>query len=100
PGTPQVPRQVPLVSGEHMTGWVTNFYGESQPPRLKKDKPKPEEEDASGAAVRRGQAAPPPPPMNPEDFDWHAKDGLLVGKRLDGLTPPEPVQSRVYYHRP
>src|SRR5207249_2195622 len=96
-GTPQVPREVPLISGDFMTGWVANFYGESQPPRLKKDKPKPEEEDQQ---VRRGMPQPPPPPQSPEDYDWHAKDGILIGKRLEGLTPPDPVQSRLYYNRP
>src|SRR5205085_1537604 len=70
-GSPQVPREIPLVSGEQLVGWIANFYGETLPPQLKREKPKEDEED-SGMPRKKGESA---APKNLEDYDWHAKDG-------------------------
>jgi hypothetical protein len=86
-GTPQIPRAVALTSGDRMEGWVAGFYNESKLPRLSLKQPVPEGQE-------------PPPPPNPDDYDWSAVDGVLRGRRAEGLAALDPIPSRLYYHRP
>jgi hypothetical protein len=81
-GSPQIPRAVPLTHGDHLEGWISAFYGETQPRR----------------------EGPGPRPARPRagslDTDWWARDGEIHGRRRDLPLCQEPEQSRLYYHRP
>ncbi|HVC99333.1 MAG TPA: DUF1583 domain-containing protein, partial [Pirellulales bacterium] len=79
-GEPVVPRQVELTHADRLDGWISAFYGESQPPRHSI------QTDRYGQIV---QVA----------YDWRAQEGVIYGRRLETLTN-EPRPSRLYYHRP
>ncbi|HTK78773.1 MAG TPA: DUF1583 domain-containing protein, partial [Gemmataceae bacterium] len=97
-GTPVIPREVRLVDGDRITGWVATLYTESQPQRLRKEDQFYQyyyyddgdyEYDAEGNPRPRGEKL----------FDWQAKDGVLEGRRIDdpgaAVTP-----SHLGYFRP
>jgi tetratricopeptide (TPR) repeat protein len=96
-GTPEIPREVRLVDGDRITGWVGTLYGDSQPPRLRKEDQYYQyyydegdyEYDPEGNPRQRGEKV----------YDWQAKDGVLEGRRIDdpaaSVTP-----SHLGYFRP
>lgn len=86
-GRPQIPREVQLVAGNRLDGWLSSFYGESQPARIYRGAPN----DNSGAYYRFGN-------RSSFDYDWRAADGIIRGGRAPGLAPSS--QSRLYYMRP
>ncbi len=86
-GHPKIPREVQLVVGDRLDGWLANFYGESQPARIYQGAPN----DNSGGYYRFGN-------RSFYDYDWRAADGIIRGGRASGLAPG--AQSRLYYMRP
>jgi tetratricopeptide (TPR) repeat protein len=92
-GTPTIPRQVRLVASDRLDGWVAGFYGETQPPRLDGADPIPDPDaDPSRPA--------PMPSGDPDDFDWLARGGEILGRRNDPPASSSIVPSRLAYHRP
>lgn len=79
-GTPVIPRQVKLVSGSSLRGWVANFYADSIPEQLTSN--------SKGDAVAKRQ-----PPA------WRAVDGIIQAETVSDADD-SPVQSRLYYGRP
>ncbi|MDA1049521.1 MAG: DUF1583 domain-containing protein [Planctomycetota bacterium] len=86
-GNPAIPREVTLVNGDRMDGWNTSFFGTSQPRRRLMALKSLAENDSNAYAQRN----------EPSEFDWQAKDGLLVG-RANADNPKS--RSWAYYHRP
>lgn len=87
-GQPTVPRELHLVTTDRLEGWLSHFYFENQPPRRTIGKP--ERYDANRIIARD---------PNPHAYDWAAQDGVIHGRKVDGLAPAT-AQSRLYYHRP
>ncbi len=85
-GNPVIPREVALVKGDNLLGWVTEFYGEHQPNR----DPDPVINNESGQ------------PTETPEFDWWAKEGIIHGRYqpLSGLGKPTVQQSRLHFDRP
>ena len=85
-GKPVIPREIALVKGNNLLGWVTEFYGERQPNR---DPNRVVENDS-------GQ------PTETPEYDWWANDGVIHGRHqpLSGLGKPAVQQSRLHYDRP
>jgi hypothetical protein len=121
-GDPVIPRELTLCQGDRLDGWISTFYGETQPPRLtptavdRFGNPTsiltpagslpPAGRAGSGAGKAR-QAA------DAEVFDWAAVNGVIHGRRLltaDNATrrsagngsggATEADQSRLFYFRP
>jgi len=94
-GDPVIPREVRLVDGDRMEGWVSSFYNESQPPSLTLGQPIP---NRPGAVVTRSE--------DPNAYDWSAAEGGLRGRRVaNPATIPRETgyrhgESWIYYHRP
>ena len=84
-GNPRIPREVAMVTGDRLLGWVSEFYGESQPSR-----------DPNKVHDDEG------PPVAQQVYDWWAKDGVLLGRQqpMSGLGKAGVEQSRLYYDRP
>jgi hypothetical protein len=87
-GKPTVPREVTLTYGDRLEGWVSSFYGETQPPR----RTLLEQRQANGSGAF-------PVQETSSAFDWESRDGVIYG-RFDKSAPPDGAQSRLYYHRP
>lgn len=88
-GQPTIPRQVKLVQGDRLDGWLSDYYNESQPARIYRS----DESNGQSGYYRFGNA------LRLQDFDWRADDGVLHGRRAPDL-PPSASQSRLYYMRP
>ncbi len=91
-GQPKIPREVNLVSSEFLTGWISGFYGESQPQPPPEIKPVFELDDAELSQL----------PQVANEFDWKAKDLGIHGRRVPpvGLEKKRLIQSRLYYDHP
>ena len=115
-GNPTIPREVRLTHADRLEGWISSFYNESQPTRMMA---RATDEDGNpipfSSRTRAGGKGPSRAPVNPDNFDWAAKGGEILGRRL--VTTPAPtrlpltvspgavdssaaVQSRLYYFRP
>src|SRR5207237_1320306 len=99
-GDPRIPREVRLLSGDRLEGWAGTLYGDSLPPRLKLREPNAGEEDEQdpryyGYPGRQQRKSTAPP-----EYDWKAKDGELVGRRLDDAGAKGIVPSHLGYFRP
>ena len=88
-GKPVVPRRVELVKGDRLDGWLAQFYNESQPARIYKGEPN----DRSGGYYLFRNV------VGPADYDWRAAEGVIHGRRAQGLAPGS-SQSRLHYMRP
>ncbi|HVX15288.1 MAG TPA: DUF1583 domain-containing protein [Pirellulales bacterium] len=86
-GSPTIPRQVELVRGDRLDGWLANFYGESQPARLYE----PKANNTTGNYYLFGD-------RTFYNYDWRAAEGILRGGRAVSLPPGS--QSRLCYMRP
>jgi tetratricopeptide (TPR) repeat protein len=85
-GAPQIPREVRLTHEDRLEGWIAGFYNETQqPPRVGR-----RPQDKSIAAVAPGL----------DEYDWSARNGVVRGRRSEPVAQIDPVQSRLYYHRP
>ena len=91
-GHPEIPREVHLVSSEFLTGWISTFYGESQPQPPQEIKPVFEANDEE--IIQQ--------PQIENQFDWHVKDLVIHGRRVPptGLEKKRLIQSRLYYDHP
>ncbi len=69
-GRPEIPREVRLSDGDSLDGWDASTYSETSQPRRSAD--------AQGRSSRALT-----PPRKPGDFDWHAADGEIRGRRLN-----------------
>lgn len=93
-GRPVIPREITLLTGSRMVGWMSSFYADSQPPDLTVRHKQPD-----------GKTA-PPPSSDPEAFDWSVGDGTLCGRRTKDLAPRAAQtgfhhgESWLYFHRP
>ena len=85
-GNPVIPREVALTDKNSLLGWVTEFYGETQPNRRS----------------NRATAVDSDPQNANEEFDWQAKDGVIHGRiqPYSGLGKSSVQQSRLHYDRP
>jgi tetratricopeptide (TPR) repeat protein len=86
-GSPVIPRQVALTSGDRLEGWVSSFLGQKQPPRRSLSPDDPRREALASDAVT-------------EEYDWVARRGVLQCRRTEPFSGHSAVQSRLYYHRP
>ncbi|MCG8650936.1 MAG: DUF1583 domain-containing protein, partial [Pirellulales bacterium] len=75
-GSPIIPRQVPLTSGDHLRGWQSGFFGETQP------------SFAPNSGAGGENAA----------FDWRLMSGELIGAKHDQDEAAKPGLLR--YQRP
>lgn len=83
-----IPREVNLVEGDRLDGWLTQFYSESQPARLPVlNAGNPD------ASARRASTLPP------EAYDWRAVAGVIHGRQANE-SQARWSQSRLQYMRP
>jgi predicted Zn-dependent protease len=88
-GSPIIPREISLIDGNRMDGWLTSYFNETQPRRRLLAEPESEDEN-----IRVNRAR----DQEPSLYDWEARDGELIGNRKDDLGID--VQSRIRYFRP
>jgi hypothetical protein len=87
-GDPVIPREVRLADGDQLRGWLSGFFGETQPPF---GGPAPSQESATAPQVATTGL--------PAASDWGIQGGVIrAAKREspDGTT----LQSLLSYHRP
>ncbi len=87
-GTPEIVTEVALIDGNRMEGWSTG--GESQIAFRGLAEPKPKELEEQEVAETKEK--------KPEEYDWHAKEGVLYGKANDKAK--EGSDSVISYRRP
>jgi tetratricopeptide (TPR) repeat protein len=94
-GKPEIPREVALTNGDRLDGWISSFYGESQPQRRTVP------QAASGAKALDLYGVPAAASLSSqENFDWLSRNGEIRGRRSEWIAQVEPIQSRLYYNRP
>ncbi|HEY1377965.1 MAG TPA: DUF1583 domain-containing protein, partial [Gemmataceae bacterium] len=96
-GSPTIPREVRLLHSDRLEGWTGTLSGDTLPPRLRLREPNADEPDEQEA---QNYARPHFRPMTPPEYDWKAKDGELVGRRLDDAGVKGPIPSHLGYFRP
>ena len=91
-GQPTIPREVALISSEFLPGWISTFYGESQP------QPPPKLDPVASIGIDEMMQQ----PLVENEFDWKAQDGVIQGRRVSssGLEKKRLIQSRLYYEHP
>ncbi len=97
-GKPSIPREVRLTADDRLAGWVSDFFSETQPPRITRGR-----SSRFGAAQSRrggnepgqGRSGGERPSREPghafayeSDFDWSAADGIIHGRRIAVASPP------------
>jgi len=90
-GSPEIPREVRLTHADRLEGWACGFYGETQPPRRSVGQ---REDQGNGrfTVTAVGDLG---------DYDWHAQDGAILGRRAESPLPTGGVlPSRIFHHRP
>jgi tetratricopeptide (TPR) repeat protein len=118
-GNPTIPREVRLSHADRLDGWVSAYYNETQPHRLTTSSTDQFGNPTMVSARHTSKGKPARrAPVNPDDYDWSSKDGVIRGRRL--LSPAQAanpnaayypgndadvdasaaVQSRLYYFRP
>jgi hypothetical protein len=95
-GSPQIPRQVHLTHGDRLEGWVSSFYGESQPRRLNKQEQADASEDDAEDRLGEGTVQ----QQQPSSFDWYAHDGEIHGRHNRDHSGRWDVGSLLAYFRP
>ncbi len=122
-GKPVVPRQVKLTHGDRLEGWISAFYGESQPARRTEHKTDQYGNvtmvsagggmvGRMGSGIKRAKKT-PKAPINLDDYDWAAREGVIYGRRVFANVTPtrqnvidsatagtEADQSVISYFRP
>ena len=76
-GKPEVLSEVKLTGGDFFDGWTTSIYGGVLPARMARKEPERRE-----ATVNPGQGDNEESDKEPV-YDWLAKDGELLGRKLD-----------------
>jgi hypothetical protein len=93
-GQPQVPAEVKLTEGDSLGGWMTHVYAGSMPQRLPAKEPTTTPQYYDDYYDR-----PPTDTRKERVYDWQAKGGELLGRKL--AQPGErPVPSKLAYFRP
>jgi hypothetical protein len=92
-GAPEVLREVPLSQGDSLGGWSSHIYPSQLPTPLSAREPEPEE------GRRRYNSFGQPEPSEPPVYDWQAKNGEILGRKLDD-DARDPVPSNLTYFRP
>ncbi len=82
-GDVKIPREVTLVDGNHLEGWISRYYDETQTSRLG-----PAAQGPAAERVRGGNHA-----------VWSAQEGVISGGKLPAAGGAI-RQSRLFYHRP
>lgn len=91
-GKPEVPAEVRLSGGSYLDGWMTHVHGGALPPRLQPKEPKDEQVfDRWGNFIHQEARTDPV-------YDWEAKDGEILGRKLDRSAGAVP--SKLAYFRP
>lgn len=85
-GTPEIPREVPLLSDVRLRGWVSETLGESRRDPLA-DQPEAVVVNGLPVAVMEGPT------------DWFYRDGELQSPQRDSFWPGG-AESWMFYHRP
>ena len=122
-GKPVVPREVKLTHGDRLEGWISAFYGESQPARRTEHKTDQYGNvtmvsagggmvGRMGSGIKRAKKT-PKAPINLDDYDWAAREGVIYGRRVFANVTPtrqnvidsptagtEADQSVISYFRP
>ena len=93
-GKPEVLPEVKLTAGDYLEGWVAEPYGGSTPQRLQV-----REVAKTGKVTDQWGNSSPAEPEADKVYDWQAKGGELLGRRLDRPTGT-PSPSRLAYFRP
>jgi hypothetical protein len=92
-GDPTIPREVSLCVDDRLEGWSCNAFNETRPKRRGNDEAASDQDLAPVSPKNRiSKVKKPRVPIEPEDFDWCAKDGVILGRRLAGL------QSSPYFY--
>ncbi len=87
-GSPEIPREVRLIRGDRLDGWLADTYAESRPDR-------PIRPDGRPRATLPGVE-----PPSTTDADWSAVDGEIRGRRAPAPGRHGASQSRLAYARP
>ncbi|MGH7200770.1 MAG: DUF1583 domain-containing protein, partial [Planctomycetaceae bacterium] len=88
-GTPTIPRSVPLVQGDRLDGWLATYYSETRPTRIGPSQR--QADQTSFLAVSATEQV---------QYDWHAENGVIHGRRNGLGRRLEPLESRLFYNRP
>ena len=92
-GEPTVLSEVKLLAGDYLDGWVPRF-GTAPQRLLPKEKDRPEGVDQWGRPIDDSDPNSGKEPI----YEWRAKDGELLGRKLDRPSD-RPVQSQISYFR-
>ena len=93
-GKPEVLSEVKLSGGDSLGGWMTHIHGGVIPARLSL------KEQAEGQAVDRwGNPIQPGAQAKEPKYDWLAKGGEIIGRKLEKNTEKS-VPSNLAYFRP
>lgn len=84
-GHPRVPREVNLIDGDRLEGWMSPLYRENIPPQLRSVAPA-ARGDSTTAASKQG-------------YVWYAAEGVLHGSCTKSSNPNMAIQSWLNYHR-
>ncbi len=87
-GSPKVVNEVQLVIGDRLEGW-RSIGKDTQIEFRKKAEPKPKDKDGKEPETKE---------LKPEEYDWHAKDGVLYGKANEKAKAES--DSLISYRRP
>ncbi|QEL19722.1 DUF1583 domain-containing protein [Limnoglobus roseus] len=95
-GTPDVLAEVKLTNGNDVTGWFSHYPDALLPKPLQKreferNKDKPRDPNGNDETPAEEKQEP--------NYDWQAKDGELLGRKLDDATGPA-RQAKLGYFRP
>ena len=85
-GDPQILREVSLIQGDRMEGWMSPLYRENVPRQLRK------------AAQGTADAATAAPAT--QGYAWYASEGVLYGPTMKSSNRNLVIQSWLAYHRP
>lgn len=94
-GKPEVLPEVPLLVGEFLEGWRSNVYGGVLPQRLRIR----EQNKGTPLIDQWGNARYGDMHAKGTVYDWQAKDGELIGRRLNRAMD-RAVPSSLVYFRP
>ena len=85
-GDPQIPREVNLIQGDRMEGWMSPLYRENVPRQLRPVEPGARDVAATAPAT--------------QGCVWYATDGVLYGSSTKSSNRNLAIQSWLAYHRP
>ncbi len=87
-GAATIPAEVKLCPGETLAGWDPSLYGETKVVLTRELTPIRQAYEMTSKSKR------------PEDRDWSARDGVIIGRRGEPSIASRPAPSRLAYTRP